>query len=415
MSFEESIYLVAFLIEVGVLFYLEKKTWCTFYTPLNFLMVPYTIVLIITILFSGGNSGLVDFYYPSIFIWDIGLLLFAIPSLFIGYLLRANNVQVKSSFPIDCFPNILIILSFLLSVLFVLHLKSMLGSSVEALGSDDFGEDFSGGGLWGHLRQLTMPLLMMSIFYVSKERWWLWPIILVFLAVSVLNQVKGWIIIPVIAAMAMRLYTKKTRLTFRFFVYGLIGVFAVFFLSYALSILLVQNRGVSGEFLEFILGHFLHYLTSGTLGFSIDMQRGFPDVGEFETLWCPVINIINVITGNDKMLSPINPYYYHTGINYTNVRTLFGTVFLNSSMVEFIVYTLLLSSVSYGLKLATLKWNNIYMYVIYFFECTLLAMGWFEFYFFHLIALELPVLVLFLWGVEWCLRGDGRVEENSEI
>ena len=145
------------------------------------------------------------------------------------------------------------------------------------------------------------------------------------------------------------------------------------------------------------------------------MQKGFPDVGEFETLWCPIINIINVVTGNNEILSPINSYYYNTGINYTNVRTLFGTVFLNSTMLEFIVYTLLLSSMMYSLKLATIKWNNIYMYIIYFFESTLLAMGWFEFYYFHLIALELPMLVLLLWLLDWCLHGKDKAVAVEKV
>ena len=54
----------------------------------------------------------------------------------------------------------------------------------------------------------------------------------------------------------------------------------------------------------------------------------------------------------------------------------------------------------YMLKLITVKWNNVYIYVIYFFECGLLAMGWFEFYYFHLVVFELPVLVLILWFVD---------------
>ena len=408
MSFEGSIYLATYLIEFFVLFYLEYKTWETFYTPLNLLMFPYTLVLIITVLLTGGSTGLTEFYYPSIFVWNVGLLLFAIPSFALGYCLKTNGMSMKSPFPPEHLPRILVVLAVLLAVLFMYHIWSMLGSSSEALGSDEFGEDFSGGGLWGHLRQLTIPLLIMSIYFVSKRRWWLWPIIIVFLVVSVLNQVKGWIIIPVLAAIAMRLYTGKTKLTIRLVVYALLGAFSVFFLSYALSILFVQSRGVSNEFMEFIFGHFLHYLTSGILGFSIDAQLGFPDVGDFEKLWCPVVNIINVIAGNEDFMSPVNPYYYNTGINNTNVRTLFGTIFINSSILEFVVYTLMLSCLFYGLKLAADKLGNVYLYVIYFFECGLLAMGWFEFYFFHLIALELPVLVIILWLLDWCLRDNAR-------
>ena len=82
--------LISFLIEVGVLLYLEKKAWNTLYTPLNLLMLPYLIVLIITILIS-GHFGFDKMYYPSILIWSVGLLAFAIPSQYLGYSLQKNG------------------------------------------------------------------------------------------------------------------------------------------------------------------------------------------------------------------------------------------------------------------------------------------------------------------------------------
>ena len=78
------IYLISIFIEVAVLLYLEYKIWKSLYTPLNFLMLPYLVVLLITIMLSGSELGFVDFYYPSIFIWNIGLLIFFLPSVIIG-------------------------------------------------------------------------------------------------------------------------------------------------------------------------------------------------------------------------------------------------------------------------------------------------------------------------------------------
>ena len=64
-DFQDILILISFLLEVAVLFYLEMKAWKTLYTPLVFLMVPYVIVLLISIAIS-GNFGFVEFYYPSI-------------------------------------------------------------------------------------------------------------------------------------------------------------------------------------------------------------------------------------------------------------------------------------------------------------------------------------------------------------
>ena len=89
-DFQDILILATFLIEVAVLFYLEVKMWRTMYTPLIFLMVPYTIVLLITIMVAGSDFGFVEFYYPSIVIWNIGLLLFAIPSFVLGYFMNKS-------------------------------------------------------------------------------------------------------------------------------------------------------------------------------------------------------------------------------------------------------------------------------------------------------------------------------------
>ena len=404
-NWTEILYLIAILIESALLFYLECKIWKTLYTPLNFLMLPYLIVLLITIMVAGSELGFVEFYYPSILIWNFGLLIFFLPSLVIGFLMAYNRKNVVSQHPNDNIPVTIKFLLIILALLFFVRLRSSLGSSVEGeVGSTEFIDEFSGGGLWGHLRILTLPMLMMSIYYVSKKRWWLWPVILIFLSVSILNQVVGWIVIPVFGAIVMRVYAGKTRLTLKLVLFALAGAFLVFFAAYALAILVVQSRGVDDVFLDFIFMHFLHYLTSGVLGFSMDMQSNFPDAGIFETLWAPILNIANVVVGSDEMISPVNPYYYNSGINMTNVRTFFGTIHIYTTSLQFVVYILLSSTLMYFLKLATIKWKNIYVYVIYFFECGLLAMGWFEFYYFHLVVFELPVMVALLWFLEWVLR-----------
>ena len=77
-NFTDVLYLIAILLESALLLYLECKIWKTLYTPFNFLMLPYLIVLLITI-FLAGKLGFVEFYYPSIFIWNVGLLIFFLP------------------------------------------------------------------------------------------------------------------------------------------------------------------------------------------------------------------------------------------------------------------------------------------------------------------------------------------------
>ena len=75
MSIDNFTILLFFFVEVAALTYFEIKIWKTPYTPLNILMLPYTTVLLITLLMP-KSIGFCDFYYPSIFLWIVGLFIF---------------------------------------------------------------------------------------------------------------------------------------------------------------------------------------------------------------------------------------------------------------------------------------------------------------------------------------------------
>ncbi len=394
---QDFLILLTLLLEVAVLFYIEKKAWHTYYTPLNFLMIPYVIVLLITASVAGSDFGFVELYYPSIIVWNVGLIIFAIPSFVLSFLFCKNKISLDREFKQCSKQNIVIILSFILALLFILHFISFRGSGAPSLGTDEFKEGFSGGGFWGHLRIFTIPLLIMMIYYANRKSWWINIFILVFILVGFFYNVKGWIIIPILSGVFMRLYTDKMKLSLRLCLIVFLGGILLFFVSYGLAIIIAFGNELEMNFIYFIIGHFFHYLTSGILGFSMDVCKNLPDAGSFEILWTPIINIINVVTGSDELLIPVNPIFFNSGLNLTNVRTFFGTIYIYTDAFEFVLYILLSSTLMYCLKLAILKWNNIYVYTIYFFECGLLAMGWFEFYYFHLIVFELPVFVLLMW------------------
>lgn len=392
-GFQDILILLSFLLEVAVLFYLEMKAWRTLYTPLVFLMLPYTIILIISIAIS-GNFGFVDFYYPSILIWSVGLLLFALPSYALSYVLQKHNRPLNSSMAEAEMPKLIVYIAIFLILLFVWRFRSVNGAF--PIGSRDFGDALCGKGIWGHLRQLSLPILMMSIYFVDRQRWWLWLIIIPILIIAVLYQILGWLIIPCLVGIMLRLYTGKTKLKLSLMIYVVVGVAIVFLGSYIISLVLVEENDLDNEVLSFIFRNFIHYLTSGTLGLSVDMELGYPDEGDFEMLITQMVNLGNIIIGNDEIVVPLNPYYYNTGFNYTNVRTFFGTIIINSNYVVFSVYVLFISSCSYLLKLATIKFNNIFVYTTYFFECGLLFMGWFDSYFASLSVIEIPILSLVL-------------------
>lgn len=392
-GFQDILILFSFLIEVAVLFYLELKAWKSLYTPLIFLMLPYTIILLISIAIS-GNFGFVVFYYPSILIWSVGLVLFAIPSYVLAYVLQKHNRPLNSTMAEAEMPKLVVYIAIFIILLFVWRFRAVNGAY--PIGSRDFGDELCGKGLWGHLRQLSLPILMMSIYFVDRQKWWLWLIIIPIFVIAVLYQILGWLIIPCLVGIMLRLYTGKTKLKLSLMLYVILGVAVVFLGSYVISLVLVQENDLDNEVLSFIFRNFIHYLTSGTLGLSVDMELGFPDAGEFDMVIAQLVNIANALSGSDEVIVPLNPYYYNTGFNLTNVRTFFGTVLINADYVTFAVFVLFVSSAIYLLKVATIRFNNIYVYTAYFFECGLLFMGWFDSYFASLSVIEIPVLSLTL-------------------
>lgn len=390
------ILLSTLILEVFVLTYMEYISWRTLYTPLTCLMLPYFVVLLATILFA-GHFNLVEFYYPSIFIWNIGLPLFAIPSFVLSLVKTKSPEFFSKDIKEDKYPNVLGILSILLFIAFLLRFIQTLHSSTALFGTDDFAEDFCGHGVWAHLRTAVMPLIIIAIYYAGRRTWWLWLIILSLLSIQFLYMVKGAVIISVIAGLFIRISTDKTHLDLGLIVKILGGAFFVFIIVYIVLPLLGKGSDYADTtLLQYVAKHFLHYFTSGTLGYSYDLQHNCPDRNGFEYLVSPFVNIYNWLTGNKELLSPVNPYYHHTGINFTNVRTFFGTMYIYCNVFQFVIYTWIVSTFIYLIRLLALHNRNVFTHAILSYYCALLAMGWFEFYFFHLAVIEVPLITILL-------------------
>lgn len=398
------VYVLTLFVEAAVLLWLERRAWHTLLTPLNFLMLPYLFVLAVSVAIS-GKFDFVEFYYPSIIIWNVGLLLFAVPSLAMASWAKKGGVEVRTGISNEEMPRIFVIIGICLMLMFAYRLYTTVRSSQFIIGSDDFAEEFAGFGFWGHLKRFCSVMLMLYIYYVDKNRRWLWFFIIGMFVVNVINMVKGTMIIPCVVGVMMRLASGKMKIDARFMTILMLSAVGVFFVTFLLAIVVVNKMEVTDKVVLWIFQRFVHYFSSGTLGLSVDMQLGFPDRGEFSVVFTPFINILNQLTGSGEILSPVNPTYFFTGISLTNVRTVFGTLFIYTNYVQFALYTLGLSAFCYWLKLMTVKFDNVYTNVIFYYFCGLLAMGWFEFYFFHLDIIEIPVMFMLLHLMDWALVG----------
>ena len=409
--------LLILLMEVTLLTWVEYRAWKTFYTPLCTLMLPYTFVLLVTTAIA-GNLGYVPFNYDSIWVWIYGLPLFALPSYaFAAVISRREECGVRrensqsADYSADKsnltphsslhtpqeFPRILLYICGIVILLLFAKLYTTLSGSLFLFGTDEFADDFSGHGIWAHIRTLLIPLIILMFYQVGKGCRWLWIPIILMLILQFVNMVKGTIVIPIFAALLMRLYTGKTRMSLRLILImtGL-GVL-VFFLIYIVIPIMGNGSAADMKLVQFVGEHIVHYFTSGTMGWSFDIDQNMPDRKDFEYIVAPFVNIVRAIKG-EELVSVVNRFYWCTGTDVTtltNVRTFFGTLYIYSDAWQFITYTLFLSTFIYAWKVATILRRSVYLDIILFYYCGLLMMGWFEFYFFHLDTIEIPLITLF--------------------
>lgn len=398
MTLMDFIAVVAIYVEIAVLAIVDTKLWRTVYTPLNMLMLPYALMLMVSLIVC-GNWGIVEFYYPSLTVWMVGLPLFAIPSYILGIGFHKSLLIEDGGRIDDEGMNMkrLNVITIILITLFLLRFFMLARSSQHLPGSEDFGEEYAGWGLWGHLHRLLHALCIIYIYKYDRKHWYYMLFIVGMMFVTVMYGVKSWILIPTMGGVCMRLFAGKLKLKLSLFLKIGIFAFVVFFVTYSLTLYLGKEVAATYDVVfEYICKTFVHYVISGIVGWSQDLQMGILEPPRFETLITGIANIYNAVAGNEYV-DPTNPFFIHNGVNGSNVRAFFGTIYVNSSIIQFVLVVLAVSAVHYLVKLWAIASRSIYVNVVYFFYCGMLMMGWFEIYFYHLQFLEVPLMVFFVY------------------
>ena len=391
--------LFSFLSEVIVLFLLEKKMWGTIYTPLNILMLPYTAVLLLSI-YINSIFKLYPFDYASILIWSVGLLVFFIPSAVFNYLMPSKYLcisqQPERILQSSINEKTLFLIIILIYGIYGLHIYSSAQSlaATAAVGSDQFAEETSSGGLWGHLFVIVIALEIICFQFINKKHWWfIFPIIIA-TVFAVVNQVKGWVIVPLFAGILSNIMNGRIKLNMKIIPYTGLSAFGFFFLSYYLSLVYSQDKQITDDVLFFIYKNFFHYISSGVLGLSMDCSLGIKETVDPSFLFTPFVNIYNAISGNETQ-SGLNPYYLSTtweGL-LSNIRTFMGTIFVYGGYFYGMLTVLFFSAIAYLLRMMSLVRNTAIAHLLDSWFCALLFMGWFDYYFGLLKPYEIMLFI----------------------
>lgn len=386
-------FLIIYLLEVFALSYSEKRRWHTLLTPLNVMMLPNTLAVIVAVLYSYSNKYVPNFYLPSLIVWIIGLAIFALPSFCFSAINKRNDFKIDVGSKDDSYKLLNIIASICIIISF-LKLRSLSGS-LENFGTDDFSEEYQTKGLFAHLSVIIGATFAYSIYKLDRHH--LYSVIIIIGALIGMYAIgtKSWIIAPLLIGYYGRLITGKTKFNLKTVVLPILLIFGVFFLSYYLIIVIASNNEMSFDIVRFIVEHFIDYFSGANLAFSLDYQRGIlePEMGD--ALFAPFINIVNTFS-NEPYVNVINPIYWDIGdLGENNVRTLFGTILCYShSDLIFVMVTLSYSIITYIIYLKSRNSNSLFLLMANCTCLTFLTFSFFDFYWINLTPYE--ILVLFL-------------------
>lgn len=358
----------------------------TFFTPVTTLCIPFVIILTIILLF-GSSLGYKNFYYPSLLVWIIGIFFFWLPSLlFSAVFLKKTNIK---NYPYQISPNKSFDkFSYYFSYILIIILFLGLSKSIQQadIGTDEFQNDF-GSGLVAHISIISKFFFIYLIVYFKRKN--IIPIIL-FLTVYFMYGAKSWILIPLLAAMIIRIILKKTYFGISLTVKAVIIAILIFYLVYYVSI------GPEMP-IDFIVTHFFSYLFSGILGLS-EYIKADGIVGiDPNMLINPIVNLYNKISGTEIMNTFSNVDTSIGNDAEVNVKTLFGTFYLYGGLFWGTLFTFILGSIYYLLLILTITIKSNIILITYFTLLTLLFFGWFDTYTSNLFIYEFLVFGILLY------------------
>jgi len=297
---------------------------------------------------------------------------------------------------------------FTVPVLVVGMLKSIISAGGwAALASPEFKAAYS-HGLHGHIRVLCEPLEVLLIGTATKKRKAQLGLAGLMAFFSLVGQVKGAALQPVIAGLFYRFMRGRSSLSFRSVgVIILSGVF-VFGAIYLVGWSIIDPSAASStDTYLFLARHFYFYVTSGVLGFSEVFRAGTNHIGASPVaIFTPFLNLYRVFTGaiNMSMWGSSSDTGVQIALSndpsaITNVYSFFGTLYIYLGATGAVIYVIVVALLCYTLWILAGWTRNEWILVLYCIVAAELFFGYFELYFWLIdpyeIALYVGILAMF--------------------
>ncbi len=383
---------IVFIIESLVLIQIDRKIWGTYFTPITFISIPYILILTLAILIA-PLIGFYEVFWASILVWCIGLFVFWLPGFIIGVFFIRRTNRLKDVFYID-YPfignlkfikQVTFIIIFLVYYLLLISIKKY-GVTFSELETSPFYSSLS-----SHLIVLLRYLLVIFIIIYKKEDKMLLFFIFSILLFSIFHESKSWMLIPVISGIVGRylLGNLKLEISLKFFIYIVLAIFLVFYITYYFS----TGRNLSfHEYNAFLIKHIAKYAFAGIISFSEHLRQGAETGIDPSHIFRSFVNLTNFLTGEEIKDIPSNIWTSIEPGGFTvNVKTFFGSIYIYSGTMLGILSILLFGSLHYLLLSFVISFKSLMIHAIYLLWTSMLLFGWFGIYVNNLSFIELPV------------------------
>lgn len=395
------IFLFILIVEVFFLCLVEHRLWNTWLTPAISLTVPFTAVAVVAAVVSTISDDIPDMYYPALIVWIVGIPFFMIPSVLLAPANKKMPICADISNNNDDYYKLFRNIAFVIVAINLMRLRSTMLVSAFTFGSDELSEEYEATGVLAHLNQLLYAIFPYMMYKADRYHKSAYLIIVLTLVSMFAVAVKSWIIIPLFAGMFLRIHMGKTKLGIKVILIPIVCGVLVFFVSYYLIMVVSGQSELSSEWFEYLYFHFVDYLIGGLLAFSLDFQQGILEPVMTESLFGPLVNIFQALTGGE-FVNVLNPVFYPIGeLGENNVRTFMGTIICFSQDVFFsIVIVILMSIMLYIYFLMSRHTNSIFIVIASCYNLAFLLFGYFDFYWLTLSSYEIPIICLV---ISYCL------------
>lgn len=398
MSIFEFVMVAVLSVEVVILAIMDRRLYQRLLTPFVVLSVPYLCVVLLTF-FLAPLFGFVKLNVLSLVPAMAGLVLFWAGGLAAHFIMITDrSIVYKSKLVSELKSKPIVLLIALGSIVYMfLHfISAVIVVGPDSISGEAYRHAF--GANW--IRVLAMFLL---VYFIATHKAMrsietLAASILILLLIA--YQVKGLVVLPIIAALIYRQLRGNFRLSIMKTALVVLMLFMVFVSVYMFGYIGLQDfaaLAVDIKVYEHLSRHFFRYLFAGVLGYSNSVS----DFGvqlDYRTIYTPVWNSLRHITGWER-LNNVSEYRTVVDPSWSigsNVNTMFGTLHMSLGSFHFGVFVFCLGLGFYMAFAVAIRSKNCWLCIIYCFWCSALAVGWFEYYFWHPFFLQATVYGLVL-------------------